>query len=123
MSNQFGQANWGGDSSDEYDVNDTTKLIGNQQTSTYQATVNHAEGLEKLGEAVKRQKYVAHSIATEVDIHNEILDEIETGLAATDINLRKNTRNIRLVTRKSSTCCLWVIISALAALIVVLAII
>lgn len=109
------------------DDDDTSKLLDNK-TPTYQAIQDqsirdHEEGLGKLGEAIKRQKYMANELATEVDLHNEILDGIDTGLTRTNENLRKNTRNIKLVTQKSSTCLLWILIVILAAVIIVLAII
>lgn len=113
--------NWGDDSSDESDTADDKRLLRDGQITTYQALENHERGLDRLSEAVKSQKNVAHSLATEVDLHNEILDDIDTGLAATDINLRKNTRNIKLISRKSSTCCLWMIVVMLAVVIGLLA--
>ena len=83
---------------------------------------DHEEGLDRLGEAIKRQKYMAGEIATEVDIQNEIIDNIDDGLARTNENIRKNTRNINLVSKKSSTFYLWLLIVLLAIVIVALAI-
>lgn len=110
---------WADDLSDEADESDNTRLLGNRVAS-YQAT--HEEGLNKLGEAIKRQKYVATELATEVELHNEILEDIDTGLTSTNENLRKNTRNINLVSKGASTFYLWFIIVALAIVIVSLAI-
>lgn len=117
---------WAPDSSD--DENDTSRLLNNQQGTSYQTMKQedyireHEQGLNKLGEAIKRQKNMANDLNTEVELHNEIIDGIDTGLTATSDNLRKNTRNIKLITRKSSTFFLWFVIVALAAVIVVLAI-
>lgn len=115
---------WGDDLSD--DESDSRRLLDGP-TRDYQATQqqyirDHEEGLNKLGEAIKRQKYMANEIATEVDVHNEIIDDIDDGLVKTDENLRKNTRNIKLVLRKSSTFYLWVLIVILALVIIGLAI-
>lgn len=77
--------------------------------------------MDKLGQAIKRQKYMANEIATEVEVHNEIIDHIDEGLSRTDANIRKNTRNIKLVLKKSSTFYLWLLIVILAIVIVILA--
>lgn len=115
---------WGVDSSD--DDEEGRLLIGQGTQKSYEATQQqyireHEEGLNKLGEAIKRQKYMAHEIATEVDVHNEILENIDDGLTRTDANIRKNTRNIKRVLKKSSTFWLWLMIVILAIVIAVLA--
>lgn len=116
---------WRYDSDDSED-DDRRKLIGepNQDYLTLerQAIRDHEAGLDKLGEAIKRQKYIAGEIATEVEVHNEILDDIDVGLTKTGDNLRKNVRNINIITKKSSTCGLWLMIVILAAIILALAI-
>lgn len=116
---------WADDLSDE-DDSDTSRLIHNNRANTYQSTqqilINHEEGLETLGEAIRRQKNVATELATEVDLHNEILEDIDTGMTNTNENLQKNTRNIKLISKKSSTFCLWFLIILLAVVIVALAI-
>ena len=66
---------------------------------------------------------MASELATEVDVHNEIIDDIDSGLSRTGDNLRKNTRNIKLVLKKSSTFFLWILIVILALVIVALALI
>lgn len=118
---------WGDDSSGDYDENDRSSLLqgsqANYQTTQLQYVREHEEGLEKLGEAIKRQKYMVTEIATEVEVHNEILDNIDDGLTRTNDNIRKNTRNINVVTRKSSTFYLWLLIVILAIVIVGLAIV
>ena len=116
---------WGDDSSDS--ESDRAKLLERPIPTNYQSThqqyiKEHEEGLDKLGQVIKRQKNVADEIATEVDLQNEILDNIDDGLVRTNENIRKNTRNINLVTRKSSTFYLWALIVILALVIVGLAI-
>lgn len=106
--------------SDDSDTGDTARLIGDKRITTYDAVEEHERGLDKLGEALKRQKNAAHSLATEVDLHNEILEDIDQGLLATNENLAKNTRNIKLLLRKSSTFSLWLIIILLGIVIVLL---
>lgn len=115
---------WVSDGSDDDD--DTSRLLKNPvrtyETTEEQALRDHEGGLDRLGEAIKRQKFMANEIATEVDVHNEIIDDIDNGMTRTRENLDKNVRNIKLVTKKSSTCCLWFIIVILAAIILALAI-
>lgn len=109
------------DSDDE----DTSSLL-RDSPSSYQATQqtiirDHEEGLNKLGEVIKRQKYMASELGNEVELHNEILDGIDVGLTNTNENLQKNTRNIKLISKKSSTFFLWFLIVVLAIVIAVLA--
>lgn len=124
MSPKPSHSTWADDMSD--DECDTTSLLRNNKPNTYQATQNvirdHEEGLDRLGNAIKRQKYIANELATEVDLHNEIIDDIDSGLTSANENIRKNTRNIKLVTRKSSTFYLWFLIVLLGIVIVLLAI-
>lgn len=116
---------WGDDLSE--DESDEARLLKgdrtNYRTIEDQYLREHEEGLEKLGEAIRRQKYIAGEIGNEVEIQNEILENIDDGLVKTDNNIRKNTRNIRLVSKKSSTFYLWLIIVILAIVIAGLAII
>lgn len=122
MATRPSASGWVDNLSDDYDESDTTGLL-NEQKNNYQAIQQqyireHQEGLNKLGEAIKRQKYVASEIATEVDVQNEILDNINGDFSNVNENLRKNTRNIRLITKKSSTFFLWCLIVILALIIV-----
>lgn len=124
MTSQPSASGWSDRRGREYD--DQTRLL-NDRSPDYQATQeqyirDHEEGLEKLGEAIKRQKYMANEIAAEVDVQNEIIDQIDDGMLRQGENIRKNTRNIRLVTKKSSTLFLWFLIVILAIAIVLLAI-
>lgn len=120
-------SSWADNYSDDSDNDDTSRLLDNNNIGSYRATEqkaiqDHERGLDKLGEAIKRQKYIAGEMATEVELHNEILDGIDTGLTNTNDNLRKNTRNIKLVLKKSSTFYLWFLIIVLGIVIVTLAI-
>lgn len=113
---------WADDPSDD----EGSRLIDNDVNgyqSIQQTLQDHQEGLNRLGDAIRRQRNVADDLANEVELHNEILENIDTGLTRTDVNLQKNTRNIRLVLKKSSTCSLWVLIFILAAIIIALTII
>lgn len=126
MSQRPTSSSWADGLSDELDQADTSRLL-RDPVSSYHATQSepirdHEAGLDRLGEAIKRQKYMANGLATEVDLHNEILDDIDRHMTTTTANLQKNTRNIKLLSKKSSTCLLWSIIVILAIVILVLAI-
>ena len=117
---------WGDNVSE--DESDEARLLNGRDRVDYRSIEDqylreHEEGLEKLGEAIRRQKYIAGEIGTEVEVQNEILDNIDTGLTKTNDSVRKSTRNIKLVSRKSSTFYLWIIIVILAVVIAALAII
>lgn len=119
---------WGDDLSDELDsVNtaDTSRLLEPENFRQTQERLIAAQnqGLDRLTEAVKRQKMMAHGIATEVDVHNELLDEIDDGMTNTNLNLRRNTNNIKLLSRRSGTCFYWTLIILLMIVIITLSII
>lgn len=78
------------------------------------------KGLDTLATIVTRQKHLAQGINSEIDLHNEILEDISEAFEDTDARLLRNTRNIRVVSNKSSTCGYWtVIILLLIAIIIV----
>lgn len=119
-------SNWADNSSEEVDGPDTSRLlsgsVGGYQATEERVMLDHEEGLDKLGQVIKRQKYMAGELATEVELHNEILDGIDAGMTNTNENLQKNTRNVRLISKKSSSFFLWFLIVVLALVIVALAI-
>lgn len=124
MAPKPGNSAWADDLSDEVQPSDTDRLL-RSPVESYQSTQerlmkDHEEGLGLLGEAIKRQKYMAGELANEVDLHNEIIEDIDAGVSRTAENIQKNTRNIKLVTRKSDTCFLWSIIVILAIVIMTL---
>lgn len=81
------------------------------------------EGLEALSKVISRQKVLASQIGTEVDLHNEILDDIADTMETTDSRLNRETRQIGAVTEQdSSTRGYWVVIGVLALAIVLVSI-
>jgi len=71
------------------------------------------KGLESLSEIIGRQKNLAHGITQEIDLQNEIIDDIGDAMEQTNDRLVRNTRNIRKVGAKSSTCGYWIVITLL----------
>ncbi|XP_053213764.1 syntaxin-8-like [Panonychus citri] len=85
-----------------------------------QAIREQDKGLDTLADIISRQKSMAAGIATEIDVHNEILDDITDAMEDTNVRLVRNTRNIAKISRKSDTCCYWVIIVLLLIAIIVI---
>ncbi|KAJ8318316.1 hypothetical protein KUTeg_003407 [Tegillarca granosa] len=63
------------------------------------------QGLESLSHVIARQKEMATDIGNEVDSQNVLIDEITDHVDRTGERLIKETRHIRIVDRKSNTCC------------------
>jgi syntaxin 8 len=76
-----------------------------------------------LGEIISKQRHMALDIGNEIEVQNEILDDIGDAMEETDQRLTRNTRNIRRVSVKSSTCGLWLVIVLLFVANVVVSII
>lgn len=81
------------------------------------------KGLDTLQEIIVRQKYLAKGINSEIDLHNEILEDITHAVEETDDRLTRNTRNIRVVNKKTSTCGYWTVIILLLIAIIVVALV
>lgn len=81
------------------------------------------EGLDALSKVISRQKVLASQIGTEVDRHNEILDDLADTMETTDSRIHRETRQIGVVTdQDASTRGYWVVIGLLALAIVLVAI-
>ena len=81
------------------------------------------EGLDQLSTVLSRQKQMAIDIGNEVEQHNDIIDDIHDHVDRTHDRLIRETRNIKVVDRKSGTCGLWVVIVLLFIAIVIIAVI
>lgn len=77
------------------------------------------KGLENLSQIISRQKNIANTISSEVDYHNEILDDIGTQIDRTDERVRSETTHIGVIDKKDSTCGYWIVIIILFISIVV----
>lgn len=110
---------------DNLDSQDTSALVNNDllenQAFQDRALLDFDQGIERLTQAAMRQKRMAIDLENEVDLHNEILDDIDTEVGRTDAHLRKNTRNINAIQRQSGTCLYWLIVLLLAGVILTLA--
>lgn len=75
-------------------------------------------GLEELAKTISRQKNIAIKIETEVDVHNEIIDDISDKMERATTGLISGTDQIHLVARKDATCCYWIVIITLLCAII-----
>eukprot|EP00058_Branchiostoma_floridae_P020617 XP_002606107.1 hypothetical protein BRAFLDRAFT_88017 [Branchiostoma floridae] len=62
------------------------------------------QGLDVLSTIIARQKQLGQAIGDEVDLQNELIDDIQTGVAKTDARLLKETRHVKIVDKKSANC-------------------
>lgn len=88
-----------------------------------QAIKEQDQGLEGLSRIISRQKQMAIGIGDELDVHNEILDDINEHVDSTHSRLIRETRNVATVTRKSATCVYWIIVVLLLIAIIVVAVV
>ncbi|KAK9876714.1 hypothetical protein WA026_014953 [Henosepilachna vigintioctopunctata] len=68
------------------------------------------EGLESLYKIISRQKNIAQTISDEVDLHNEILDDLDTRTERTNTRVRTETEHIGVIDQKDNTCAYWIVI-------------
>lgn len=67
-------------------------------------------GLENFSGIISRQKNMALAINTEIDLHNEILDDIGTRMDTTNVNINRETTRVRFISNRDNTCGYWIVI-------------
>jgi len=105
-----GVSSW--DSDDEQLVGGEASQYTVEQLRTHQQRMleDQDQGLESLSKIISRQKNIAHTISTEVDLHNEIIDDLGDHIDRTDARVTNETRTIGTIDRKDKTCIYWVVI-------------
>ncbi|XP_050175521.1 syntaxin-8 [Myiozetetes cayanensis] len=78
-------------------------------------------GLDALSSIISRQKQMGQEIGNELDEQNEIIDDLTNLVENTDDRLRTQTRHVKMVDRKSTSCGMLVVIVLLLIAIVVVA--
>uniref|UniRef100_A0A8C6ZPC1 Syntaxin-8 n=1 Tax=Nothoprocta perdicaria TaxID=30464 RepID=A0A8C6ZPC1_NOTPE len=61
-------------------------------------------GLDALSSIISRQKQMGQEIGNELDEQNEIIDDLTSLVENTDDKLRNQTRHVKLVDKKSTSC-------------------
>ncbi|XP_033740346.1 syntaxin-8-like [Pecten maximus] len=111
---------WGmRDDPDEYRDMSNNDLRNQQQ----QVIQEQDRGLDALSSVLSRQKQMAIDIGDEVDSQNVLIDDITDHTDRTGERLKKETKHIRIVDRKSNACCYWVVIVLLFIAIIVVAVV
>nr|XP_026692883.1 syntaxin-8-like [Ciona intestinalis] len=77
-------------------------------------------GLDVLSETLSRQKNIGINIGKEADYQNELIDDIHGRIEETDSRIKQQTTSVLKISRKSSSCILWMIIILLAIAIIAL---
>lgn len=79
-------------------------------------------GLDALSSILSRQKQMGQEIGNELEEQNEIIDDVTNLLENTDDKLRNQTRRVKMVDKKSTSCGMMVVIVLLLIAIVVVAV-
>ncbi|KAI1232264.1 hypothetical protein IHE44_0006707, partial [Lamprotornis superbus] len=61
-------------------------------------------GLDALSSIISRQKQMGQEIGNELDEQNEIIDDLTNLVESTDDRLRSQTRHVKMVDKKSTSC-------------------
>ncbi|XP_054831293.1 syntaxin-8 [Eublepharis macularius] len=79
-------------------------------------------GLDALSSILSRQKQMGQEIGNELEEQNEIVDDLANLVENTDDKLRSQTRRVKMVDKKSTSCGMLVVIVLLLIAIVVVAV-
>ncbi|GLV33999.1 Syntaxin 8 [Carabus blaptoides fortunei] len=123
----LGTADWGAadddqlldDAGNNTDDFSTASLRAEQQRMAQ----DQERGLEELSKIISRQKNIAETISTEVDLHNEIIDDLGNHIDRTDVRVVNETQQVATVSRKDRTCGYWVLIILLFLSIIAVAVV
>lgn len=77
------------------------------------------EGLDLLGDIIRRQKGMGNQIFNEITQQNDLIDDIDDRVENVNQRLINTNDNISVVTKKDRTCGYWIIITILAIAILV----
>ncbi|XP_044759467.1 syntaxin-8 [Coccinella septempunctata] len=113
-----------GATSSMFDDDDFRRDTVSDIRNTQQKMIGEQErGLESLYQIISRQKNIAQTISNEVDLHNDILDDLDTQMERTNTRVRTETQNIGVIDRKDNTCGYWIVIILLFVSIVLVSIV
>jgi ribosome assembly protein YihI (activator of Der GTPase) len=99
-----------------------SQQISNQQLQSQQRTALSEQDskLDGILDGVSRLKVMSSDINAELDLHQNLLGELDTAVDATDARLQRNTKRIEIVSEKAGGCCGLITMVILFALIVIL---
>ncbi|GJQ77023.1 putative syntaxin 8 [Trypoxylus dichotomus] len=119
----MGTSVWGSQDDELLDSSLPQESVSDIRKDQQRMLENQERGLENLSNIIARQKNIAHSIHSEVDLHNDIIDDLGEHIDRTGGRIATETRNVTIIDRKDKTCVYWmVIILLLISIIIVSAI-
>ncbi|XP_018617660.1 syntaxin-8 [Scleropages formosus] len=106
------------------DEPDETRGLGFGEIKQQQQRIIEEQdaGLDVLAAVISRQKQMGQEIGNELDEQNEIIDDLTHLVDKTDSRIRNESRRVKLVETKSSSCGMLVVIVLLLIAIVVVAV-
>ncbi|XP_025208498.1 syntaxin-8 [Melanaphis sacchari] len=99
--------------SDDDDYNDDKQPLLNEKELKQQQQYllkEQDDGLNELASIVSRQKNIAITISSEVDLQNELVDDLLVKMDKTTAGIENETKEVVQILKKDSTRGLWVII-------------
>lgn len=78
------------------------------------------EKLDGILDGVSRLKVMSNDINQELDLHANLLGELDSAVDSTDARLQRNTKRIEIVQEESSGCCGLLTMGLLFALLIIL---
>uniref|UniRef100_A0A1A7XBW9 Syntaxin-8 n=1 Tax=Iconisemion striatum TaxID=60296 RepID=A0A1A7XBW9_9TELE len=119
-----GPAASGGSVANPWLVNESeeTKGLTFGEIKQHQQRIIQAQdaGLDALAAVISRQKIMGQDIGNELEEHNEIIDDLAQLVDTTDSRIRNETRRVKLVETKSTSCGMLVVIILLLIAIIVI---
>lgn len=116
----------GGAAANPWLINETeeTKGLTFGEIKQQQQRIIEAQdaGLDALAAVISRQKIMGQEIGSELDEHNEIIDDLAHLVDKTDDRIRNETRRVKLIETKSASCGMLVVIVLLLVAIIVVAV-
>ncbi|XP_075759600.1 syntaxin-8 isoform X2 [Pelodiscus sinensis] len=83
-----------------------TSRLGFDELKQHQQRIIQEQdaGLDALASVLSRQKQMGQEIGNELEEQNEIIDDLTNLVANTDDKLRSQTRRVKMVDKKSTSC-------------------
>ncbi|KAI4469888.1 syntaxin [Holotrichia oblita] len=117
----MGTSVWGTQDEELIDSGPSQESVSDIRRDQQRMLDNQERGLENLSNIIARQKNIAEAIHSEVDLHNDIIDDLGDHIDRTDVRIANETRNVTVIDRKDNTCVYWVVIVLLLISIIIVA--
>jgi len=102
---------------------EVTRDMDNAQLLQYQKSQmqDQDQTLDILSTSIQKQKEIAVTINTELDVHNKLLDDLDGKVGKTQAGIERERRHIAKVSESAKVGCMWVVIVILIIVIIVFA--